>query len=126
MNSTILLPRNTGMTALFSPAHWQRVQTVLDSLDERQALWLSGYLAAAKQIPMTPSPVATQATVQITLAYGSETGNSASVLQLLSRLLREQNIEHRLVSLADLKPRALTRLDYLLLVCSTHGDGDPP
>jgi sulfite reductase (NADPH) flavoprotein alpha-component len=126
MNSTMLLPRNTGMTALFSPAHWQRVQTVLESLDERQALWLSGYLAAAQQTPTTPSPVATQATAQITLAYGSETGNSASVLQSLSRLLREQNIDHRLVSLADLKPRTLTRLDYLLLVCSTHGDGDPP
>ncbi len=114
------------MTALFSPAHWQRVQTVLDSLDERQALWLSGYLAAAKQAASAPPITGSSTAVQITLAYGSETGNSAEVLQSLSRLLREQNIDHRLVSLADLKPRTLARLDYLLLVCSTHGDGDPP
>jgi sulfite reductase (NADPH) flavoprotein alpha-component len=113
------------MTALFSSAHWQQVQSVLESLDERQALWLSGYLAASRQTPVAEKGT-TQAHAHITLAYGSETGNSASVLQSLSRLLREQNIDHRLVSLADLKPRALTRLDYLLLVCSTHGDGDPP
>lgn len=114
------------MTALFSPAHWQRVQTVLDSLDERQALWLSGYLAAAKQAASAPAITASSTAIQITLAYGSETGNSVAVLQTLSRLLHGQNIDHRLVSLADLKPRALARLDYLLLVCSTHGNGDPP
>jgi sulfite reductase (NADPH) flavoprotein alpha-component len=113
------------MTALFSSDQWQRVQAVLAGLDQRQALWLSGYLAAPRDISATPKAAADSA-VQVTIAYGSETGNSTAIAEALGRLLREQNIEPRLVPLAEVKPRTLARVQYLWIVCSTHGDGDPP
>lgn len=114
------------MTALFSPGQWQRVQSVLNTLDQRQALWLSGYLAASRDAPAAPKAVAAEAAIQITIAYGSETGNSKAIAENLSRLLRGQNIEPRLVPLAEVKLRTLARVQYLWIVCSTHGDGDPP
>lgn len=114
------------MTALFSPDQWQRVQAVLNTLDQRQALWLSGYLAASGETAVAPAPAAVNTTAQVTIAYGSETGNSTAIAESLSRLLREQNLEPRLIPLAEVKLRTLARVQYLWIVCSTHGDGDPP
>ncbi len=114
------------MTALFSPDQWQRVQSVLAGLDQRQALWLSGYLAASREAPVPSQARAADSAVQITIAYGSETGNSTAIAENLKRLLQGQNIEARLLPLAEVKVRTLARVQYLWIVCSTHGDGDPP
>ncbi len=114
------------MTALFSPDHWQRVQSVLEGLDQRQALWLSGYLAASREAPAPSQARPAETVIQVTIAYGSETGNSAAIAEGLSRLLQGQNIEPRLLPLAEVKLRTLARVQYLWIVCSTHGDGDPP
>lgn len=126
MNSNMVLPQSPDMTALFSADQWQRVQTVLGTLDQRQALWLSGYLAASGEVMIAPPQAAATSAVQVTIAYGSETGNSTAIAESLSRLLREQGLEPRLLPLAELKLRTLARVQYLWIVCSTHGDGDPP
>ena len=126
MNSNMVLPGNPGVTALFSSDQWQRVQSVLNTLDQRQALWLSGYLAAPRDALVASKATATESAVQVTIAYGSETGNSTAIAESLSQLLRGQNIEPRLVPLAEVKLRTLARVQYLWIVCSTHGDGDPP
>ncbi len=44
----------------------------------------------------------------------------------MAQQLGEHQTAARIASLAELKPRALAKTDYLLLICSTHGDGDPP
>jgi sulfite reductase (NADPH) flavoprotein alpha-component len=93
-------------------------------LDQRQALWLSGYLAAgapaaAPQAAPTPSNA-------VLIAYGGETGNSESIAQVLAEQALQQGIRVDVQDLAKLRIRQLSKRKHLLLICSTHGDGDPP
>lgn len=110
---------------LFSEEQWAQVQQLLDRLDDHQSVWLSGFLAARKA-PATAPASLPAGTSRILIAFGSETGNSETLARKLGGLLQNKNIHYQLSSLADIKPRALSRIDYLLVICSTHGDGDPP
>ena len=111
-------------TTPFSAPQWQQVQQLLGLLDQRQALWLSGYLAAgapaaAPQAAPTPSNA-------VLIAYGGETGNSESIAQALAEQALQQGIRVDVQDLAKLRIRQLSKRKHLLLICSTHGDGDPP
>jgi sulfite reductase (NADPH) flavoprotein alpha-component len=110
----------------FTQTHWQQVQQLLDTLNEGQALWLSGYLAAQPRnaVPATPAIAATQATLLV--AHGGETGNGRALAQALVDEARAGGLTIELTDLADLRVRQLNRWSHLLLICSTHGDGDPP
>lgn len=108
----------------FSEGQWQQLHQLLETFNEQQAFWLSGYLAAGK-LP-AKNTVTSNAAARTLIAYGTETGNSKTLAEQLAQRLGEQQVSARTVSLAELKPRALPKTDYLLLICSTHGDGDPP
>lgn len=110
---------------LFSEEQWRHIQALLDNLDNQQSLWLSGFLAARGQ-PVSEPEHSGGDTPRICIAYGSETGNCESLAHRLGEQLSRQDVAHEVVSLADVKPRALARVNYLLVICSTHGDGDPP
>ncbi|EKF73017.1 NADPH-sulfite reductase [Alcanivorax hongdengensis A-11-3] len=102
---------------------WQQVQQLLRSLDQRQTLWLSGYLAATPQpqdsTPSTHSP-------SVLIAHGGETGNSHGLALKLADQARDAGIPVEVADLAQLRVRQLTKREHLLVICSTHGDGDPP
>lgn len=126
MAAMTLLPSiPSSASELFSQEQWRHVQTMLEKLDSRQCLWLSGFLVArgTEQAAETPK---TKGIGELCIAYGSETGNCEALAQSLSAQLQQRRIDHSVKSIADLKPRALARLEYLLVICSTHGDGDPP
>ncbi len=112
-------------TELFSEEQWRHIQALLDKLDQRQSLWLSGFLAARGQPFSAPEQPGEEA-ARICIAYGSETGNCESLAHGLGEELSRRDVAHEVVSLADVKPRSLARLDFLFVICSTHGDGDPP
>jgi len=97
-------------------------------LDSEQLAWASGYLAglgAAQGERIAPSTEAAPG-VAVTVWYGSETGNGRGVAERLARALEEQGHAVDLASTADIQPRAIGKLGTLLLVMSTHGEGDPP
>ena len=109
------------------------VQAAIDDLSAAQMQWLSGYLAglaAAQAIGVeaaqanTLSAVATQASV--TVLYGSQTGNAGGIAKQLYGQLETAGVRASLQDLADYNPRQLKTEQYIALVTSTHGDGDPP
>src|SRR6056297_484313 len=89
------------------------------ALDEVQLQWASGYLAgmAAARAGIAPGvstggePMAEL--VGVTIWYGSETGNGRGVAERLAADARARGFEVQLASLADVKPRASTKLDTL-------------
>lgn len=107
-----------------SDPQWQQVQALLRELDERQTLWLSGYLAASPQPRQATRPASSGQ--QILIAHGGETGNSQALAEKLATQARESGINVELQDLAQLRLRQLGKKSHLLLICSTHGDGDPP
>lgn len=118
------------MTSLAPPTpltepQWQQVQQLLQTLDARQTLWLSGYLAAEPK-PQSSAAQIESSTGSLLLAHGGETGNSQSLALQLAEQCRAVGLAVEVADLARLRVRQLARYQTLLLVCSTHGDGDPP
>jgi sulfite reductase (NADPH) flavoprotein alpha-component len=112
---------------LFSAEQWRDIDGLLQQLEPVQALWLSGYLAArAEQAQPAPQVPSSSAIAELTIAYGSETGNCEALARRLYDQVSSVGHSARLVDLAALKVRQLHKLSTLWLITSTHGDGDPP
>ena len=84
--------------------------------------------AAPAALPLTSGIAAPAGPQQDELAvlYASETGNSAAVARQLAERLSGPSRTVPVLNLAEAKPRQLSQWQTLLVVASTHGDGDPP
>ncbi|MGF9711252.1 assimilatory sulfite reductase (NADPH) flavoprotein subunit [Paenibacillus naphthalenovorans] len=122
-----------------SPFNQEQVELlnrVLPLLTEAQRIWLSGYLTAlqgsAAAVTPVPAPLAAlpanEAVVskEVTVLFGSQTGNSQGLAKKLSKKLEERSFQVSLSSMADFKPNSLKKVQNLLIVVSTHGEGEPP
>lgn len=89
-----------------------------------QQLWASGFLAgmAANRTPASAPETALKGTV----LYGSQSGNGQAIAEALAASGSAHNLNLRAVSMADYSPARLKSESYLLLVVSTHGEGEPP
>jgi len=107
-------------------------------------LWFNGLLAGAfsrtalavpvlessAQPPQTseePSAVRiARARPKVVLLWASQTGNIETLTDLYATQLMESGFEIRTASMADYPISALAKAQYVLLMTSTFGDGDPP
>ncbi|USD37008.1 assimilatory sulfite reductase (NADPH) flavoprotein subunit [Ferrimonas sp. SCSIO 43195] len=105
-----------------------QLQQLASGLSPVQLAWVSGYLAAfANQGAAGQSPAEDQPpSSSLTILYGSQTGNSRSLASALAQQAQSQGRVVKLVSMADYKPRQLKEEQQLLVLVSTHGEGDPP
>ncbi|MFC4766024.1 assimilatory sulfite reductase (NADPH) flavoprotein subunit [Effusibacillus consociatus] len=120
-----------------SPFNQEQVELLnrfLPTLTEVQKVWLSGYLTALHNVetPMAASPQAASAvnppiiSKDVTVLFGSQSGNSQKLAKKLTEKLQEQGFQVTLSSMSDFKPNTLKKVQNLLLVVSTHGEGVPP
>ncbi|AJW64812.1 Sulfite reductase (NADPH) flavoprotein alpha-component [Elizabethkingia miricola] len=98
-----------------------------------EAIWASGYLAglagtsAAAVTDLPPQQTThTIAVKKITLVYGTETGNSKKLATELAGVAKKKGIQVRLGDLSQYKPKDLAKEEYLFVVISTQGEGEPP
>lgn len=123
----------------FNEEQAAQLNQLVQSLTPEQRLWLSGYLAANQQGSMTSDdtqqiqqvPEATTSTEavkprDITVLYGSETGNAQSLAELLDQRLTENGYTVTLSSMDAFKTKELKKVEDLFIVSATHGEGDPP
>jgi sulfite reductase (NADPH) flavoprotein alpha-component len=141
----LLFSLNSDMTAFdfYGPGlteeQWQRIKELASSLNAEQALWLSGYFAgvdhrlrevafsADKPNERDLETDAREARSRtITVLYGSETGNSAGLASELGDALRKEGLTGAVIDMANYKTRQLKNERDLLIITSTHGEGDPP
>jgi sulfite reductase (NADPH) flavoprotein alpha-component len=119
-----------------SPFNQEQVDLLnrlLPQLSESQRIWLSGYLAAlqaasgAVPAPLTaPAASAPAVSKEVTILVGSQTGNSNGLAKKMSKKLQDQGFQVTQSSMAEFKPNGLKKIQNLLIVVSTHGEGDPP
>ncbi len=124
------------MNSPFNQEQAELLNHLLPSLTESQKVWLSGYLAATQSasVASTPeAPVAELPTInvqpvskEVTILYGSQTGNAQGLAENVGKTLRGQEFEVTVASMSDFKPNNLKKLHNLLIIVSTHGEGDPP
>lgn len=113
----------------FNEEQIQLLNTLLPKLTSSQQLWLSGYLTALTSSAtnvLESQELAEQAPVQVTILYGSQTGNGQGLAEELAEKLNAQGYKVILSSMAEFKQNTLKKLKYLFIIVSTHGEGDPP
>jgi sulfite reductase (NADPH) flavoprotein alpha-component len=98
------------------------VGRLLPTLTAEQRAWLSGFLAGWN----AAAAPAEAAGPEVTVLYGSQTGNAQALAERLAERVRALGRPVRLAAMADYEPRQLARAGCVLLVVSTHGDGEPP
>ncbi|MFC3041436.1 assimilatory sulfite reductase (NADPH) flavoprotein subunit [Virgibacillus xinjiangensis] len=124
----------------FSKEQTEDLNRILPTLTETQRIWLSGYLSVPQQssggvAAVLENPTASQPAVQqtaslkqreLTILYGSETGNAQSVAKDLEEKAKARDKKVKLAALDDFKPKDLKKVQDLMIVTATHGEGDPP
>jgi len=100
-----------------------------------QRMWLKGFLDGISSnlalAPAASSPIATAPTpapsgVPVTIAWGSQTGNSESLGRKLAKNLSAKGHVPVVMDMAEINPGDLAGLGHLLIITSTYGDGEPP
>lgn len=64
--------------------------------------------------------------MNITVLYGTESGNSELIAEDLGAKLRETHESVDVFDLRDFDPAELNAEKFYIVVCSTHGEGDLP
>lgn len=119
---------------VLSESQWQQLNQAVSSLDNQQLIWASGYLAGLAQVrvsaadsfsPVLSAPVASEQET-LTVLYGSQTGNAKGVATEYVQTAKDAGFKVELINMADYKPRQLKNETHLLVVVSTHGEGEAP
>ncbi|WP_312470920.1 assimilatory sulfite reductase (NADPH) flavoprotein subunit [Neobacillus sp.] len=125
------------MNSPFNQEQVELLNRILPTLTESQKIWLSGYLAAVQLFSISGIPSAQLRTLpaqineqiiskEITILYGSQTGNAQGLAKKSARKLEGIGFQVTVSSMSDFKTKKLKEVQNLLIVVSTHGEGDPP
>ncbi|KWX77615.1 assimilatory sulfite reductase (NADPH) flavoprotein subunit [Paenibacillus jilunlii] len=130
----------------FNEEQVELLNRLLPTLTQTQQIWLGGYIsamtlqgaaavsAAAPAVFTAPSAstAAAGGTVEpaisreVTVLFGSQTGNCQRLASSLSGKLKEQGFEITVSAMNSFKPNTLKKVENLLILVSTHGEGEPP
>jgi len=113
----------------FNEEQVKLLNELLPQLTLEQKIWLNGYLSApqaTQEAVVETIPAAAPITKTMTILYGSQTGNSQGLAEKYASLLKAQNVDVTVSSLGKFKASNLKKITNLLLIVSTHGEGDPP
>jgi sulfite reductase (NADPH) flavoprotein alpha-component len=129
----------------------QTLDNLTSNLNDRQLLWLSGYLygLSKNQNALPKSDFSTvkseigtpqynaqilpqinvakaQEAIKLTILYGSQTGNCKKAAQMTAAKATAKGIESKVVDMAEYATKSLKDEKHLLVIVSTHGEGEPP
>ncbi len=109
------------------------LQKLTAGLSPQQLVWLSGYLygqatsAGSGVAVASAAPSAAAATVEkLTILYGSHTGNGKKIAQQAADAAAAKGLTAEVRDMNDYAPRQLAQEQNLLVIVSTHGEGEPP
>ncbi|HMN46757.1 MAG TPA: assimilatory sulfite reductase (NADPH) flavoprotein subunit [Povalibacter sp.] len=114
-------------TVPFDRALADEVQRLVGRLDAAQRAWLSGYLLGTLNAASAPTAVAApDARPVATILYGSQSGNCESLAKRLADALTAMGVSSLALDMLDCRKTHLEEAQHLLVIVSTHGEGDPP
>jgi sulfite reductase (NADPH) flavoprotein alpha-component len=63
---------------------------------------------------------------RINILFGSQTGNAQNLAGVISESLAHEGFESVVMDMGELEPESIYDMDFLMVVTSTYGDGEPP
>ncbi len=124
------------MNSPFNQEQAELLNRLLPTLTESQKIWLSGYLSAqsvsaqetagAPAAALSAEAPAPAVSKEVTVLYGSQTGNAQGLAENAGKQLEQSGFQVTVSSMSDFKPNQLKKVTNLLIVVSTHGEGEPP
>ena len=106
----------------------QILLNLLGDLTNEELIWVNGYLngIVSRQLQKEEQPVIKSGVNKITIAYGTETGNSKKLATEFAAKAKKHGIHAKVQSMDQYRLNDLAKEEYFLAVISTHGDGEPP
>jgi sulfite reductase (NADPH) flavoprotein alpha-component len=110
------------------------LQKLTAGLSPQQLVWLSGYLygqasSAGNGVAAAPAsaaaPVA-KPTEKLTILFGSHTGNGKKIAEQAAAAAATRGLTAEVRDMNDYPTRQLAQEQNLLVIVSTHGEGEPP
>lgn len=115
---------------MISDARLKIIESFIADAPTEELIWLNGYLSgilANKNVSEKLAEVQTRLKVnKITIAYGTETGNSKKLASSFAAKAKKAGINAKIVDLNQYRLNDLLKEEYFITVVSTHGDGEPP
>lgn len=122
---------------MLAEARLKILQDLIKSASKEELLWINGYLNGLvangnghAEAGLATGAVNGSATVTavrtISLVYGTETGNSKRLATTFVTEARKKGIHAKLTAMDQYRLTDLSKEEYLFIVVSTHGEGDPP
>jgi sulfite reductase (NADPH) flavoprotein alpha-component len=107
------------------------IEQLVAGSQTEELIWLNGYiaglLASKKGIEQVVPIQATKPLVnKITIAFGTETGNSKRLASSFAAKAKKAGINAKVVDLNQYRLNDLQKEEYFITIVSTHGDGEPP
>ncbi|OLS40401.1 assimilatory sulfite reductase (NADPH) flavoprotein subunit [Bacillus sp. MRMR6] len=125
------------MNSPFNQEQAELLNRILPTLTESQKVWLSGFLAASpyltvpgtagvqtRELPVKSGDVTISK--EVTILFGSQTGNSQRLAKHAAKTLEGRGFQVTTSSMSDFKSNNIKKVNNLLIVVSTHGEGEPP
>src|SRR5215210_7049476 len=112
-----------------------KLKTLIDylsTLTHEETIWVNGYLSGmlsnGKAVTQLQPAVAETKPVtnKITIAYGTETGNSKKLASEFASKAKKNGINVKVISLDQYRLNDLPKEEYFLTIISTQGEGEPP
>lgn len=122
----MLLKELSSLASPLSQGQVEKLKQLTSELSAVQLAWVSGYLAATANAGQLAPVAQTQTAQTVTILYGSQTGNGRGVAKALADKAQAQGYAVNLASMGEYNVRQLKQEAVLLLVVSTHGEGEAP
>ena len=107
-----------------------KLKTLLNLISNstsEELIWMNGYLNGIVLTQNVKEEIQKNSGVnKITIAYGTETGNSKKLATEFAAKAKKQGIHAKVQSMEQYRLNDLSKEEYFLAVISTHGDGEPP
>ncbi|MDG5473671.1 assimilatory sulfite reductase (NADPH) flavoprotein subunit [Jeotgalibacillus sp. ET6] len=120
----------------FNEEQVELLNRLVPTLTSDQKIWLTGYLTAvsagqhsevtAQDAKEAQGVIAPLKAREVTILVGSHTGNGEALADDAEAKLKKEEFTVSRFSLDEFKPKNVGKIEDLLLITSTHGDGDPP
>lgn len=121
------------MSIPFSPINEKQLKSLSEltsGLNREQLVWLNGYfqglLAAAVSGKTVTEATSAKSVSRLTILYGTHTGHSKIIASRLAAKLTRFGTEVHSWALDEYKTRQLAGETNLVVIVSTHGEGEPP